>query len=103
MKSIIAALLMYIHLIICVASGQTATAAQKTTSNNQLCKAGIAALMGRNPGTIKINRVKNDVIYLSYRRPDDGKDWRYKCKIQGNRIMWGADDGRWRDHLWTKG
>jgi len=67
-------------------------------SENQICKAGIAKIMGRNPAIIKIDRVANDAIYLSYVRQDDQTKWKYKCKVEGNRIIWGSDIGRWRIH-----
>lgn len=67
-------------------------------SENQICKAGIAKIMGKNPAIIKIDRVANDSTYLSYVRQADQTRWKYKCKIEGNRIIWGADTGRWRTH-----
>jgi len=67
-------------------------------NENQICKAGIAKIMGRNPAIIKIDRVTNDATYLSYVRQDDWSKWKYKCKLEGNRIMWGSDTGRWRTH-----
>ena len=59
---------------------------------------GIAIVMGRDPAIINTDRVQNEVIYISYRRADDGTHWAYKCKLAGNRIIWGNDDGRWRTH-----
>jgi len=64
----------------------------------QICKAGIAVVMGRDPKIIKVDRAQGHAIYLSYVRADDGKRWAYKCKIEGDKIIWGADDGRWRTH-----
>jgi hypothetical protein len=54
--------------------------------------------MGRDPRIIRVDRTQGDTAYLSYVRPDDGKRWKYKCKLDGNKIVWGADDGRWRTH-----
>jgi len=67
-------------------------------SKNQICRVGIAKIMGRNPSIIKIDHMASDVIYLSYVRQDDQTKWKYKCKIEGNRIIWGSDTGRWRMH-----
>ena len=71
---------------------------KRAFSENQICKAGIAKIMGRDPTIIKIDRVANDAIYLSYVRQDDQSKWKYKCKLEGNRIIWGSDTGRWRSH-----
>jgi hypothetical protein len=76
-----------------------ASGADKSSfSHAQICKAGIGVVMGRDPKTIKVDRAQSDAIYFSYVRADDGKRWAYKCKIEGDKIIWGADDGRWRTH-----
>lgn len=67
-----------------------------------ICKAGIATIMGRNPSIIRIERSEGEIVYLSYRRPDDGTRWAQKCKIEKNRIIWASNNpgstGRWRTH-----
>lgn len=65
-------------------------------SDQQICVATVSATMGRDPSIIKIDSIQGDVTYLSYFRRDDGKHWKYKCKLEGNRAIWGADTGRWR-------
>ena len=67
-------------------------------STNQICKAAVATVMGRDPIIMSIDQVQGEVVYLSYIRQDDGKKWGYKCRLEGNRIIWGAYDGRWRTH-----
>ncbi len=74
------------------------SAAEPRFTPTQICKAGIAVVMGRDPGTMKIDRVQKDVVFLSYVRAGDRKRWTYKCKLEGQKILWGADDGRWRTH-----
>ena len=69
-----------------------------TFTKNQICKAGIAKIMGRDPSIIKIDSKSGETIYLSYVRQDDKTKWKYKCKINGNQILWGSYTGRWRTH-----
>jgi hypothetical protein len=77
----------------------TSSAADKSKfTKNQICKAGIAKIMGRDPAIIKIDRTSGETIYLSYIRQDDKTKWKYKCKLNGNQIIWGSDTGRWRTH-----
>jgi len=77
----------------------TSSAADKSKFNkNQICKAGIAKIMGRDPAIIKVDQTKGETIYLSYIRQDDKTKWKYKCKLNGNQILWGSDTGRWRTH-----
>jgi hypothetical protein len=52
-------------------------------------------MMGRDPKIMRITRVQDGIIYLSYKRQDDGKDWAYRCKIEGDKVIWSSDMGRW--------
>jgi hypothetical protein len=70
-----------------------------SVTKSQICKAGVAKVMGRDPSIIRIDRQTNGVVYLSYVRNNDGSLWSYKCKIDGSLIIWGSETGRWRDHL----
>ena len=71
---------------------------KKAFSEKQICKVGIAKIMGKNPSIVKVDRAKGKTVYLSYIRQNDKTKWEYKCKIEGNRIIWGTKDGRWRKH-----
>lgn len=67
-----------------------------TFSEEAICKSGIATRMGRDPSIIAIDGTLDGVIFLSYTQPDDGTHWAYKCKLEGDRILWGSKTGRWR-------
>jgi hypothetical protein len=94
--SLCSATVVSIALSLCLLS-KIADAEDETTTG-RVCKAGIALIMGRDPAIIRVDRFTNGVAYLRYTRPDDGTVWRYKCKLEGAQIIWGADDGRWRTH-----
>lgn len=79
-----------------VASSTCVSAYASPSITPQVCKAAIAAVMGRDPAIISVTSVQGDVHFLSYVR-DDGKRWSYKCKLDHAEVVWGADDGRWRD------
>ena len=64
---------------------------------SEVCRAGIAALMGREPSIISARQV-GGIAHLSYVRPDDGTRWSYRCRLVGARILWASDTGRWRTH-----
>ncbi len=88
-----------IFVVVALINISIAHAADKGTfTTNQICKAGIAKIMGRDPAIIKIDRTSGETIYLSYIRQDDKTKWKYKCKLSGNQILWGSDTGRWRTH-----
>ncbi len=67
-------------------------------SETDKCKASLADIFLQSPRTISLDSIKGEVHYLSYIRRDDGEHLSYKCKVKGNQIIWGADDGRWRTH-----
>jgi hypothetical protein len=84
--------------VFAVAAADLRAADPQPFTSTQICKAAIGVVMGRNPATMRIDKSIGDVVYLSYVRPDDQKRWAYKCRLDGNKVLWGADDGRWRDH-----
>lgn len=65
-------------------------------NDQQICIATIATTMGRDPSIINVNSVKDGVVNLSYFRSKDGKHWKYRCKLDGQRAVWATDSGRWR-------
>ena len=78
-------------------SGTTSKTDNTILSDDKICIAGIAKIFSKDPSIINIDSINKEAVYLSYIRPADQKEWKYKCKVSGNRIIWGADTGRWRD------
>lgn len=90
-------MILLVAAIMLIEPGVAATPAAPP-SEKQVCAAGIGAMMGREPRTIITTRSDGNVHYQQYVRRNDGTIWKYKCTIEGQRVMWGADDGRWRRH-----
>lgn len=74
------------------------------TQTANVCKAGVATLMGRDPKTMKAKPLPDQLTRIEYRRSSDRKLWKFDCRIDGNKvIMRGFDQfgndgpGRWRD------
>jgi hypothetical protein len=94
-----------------VASATTAAPAEQTTSpsytadeRSMICRAGVAAVFGRDPKTMTVRDLGGDVTRVEYRRPDDHKVWKSDCRIDDDRIVWRGVDafgdngpGRWRN------
>ena len=66
-------------------------------SKAEICKACIATVMFKDPDIIRIDKIKDQIVYLSYVKPTEKKRWAYRCKISGNTIIWASDKGRWRN------
>lgn len=83
-----------IALILCLSTQINLLANQKATES-QICKAGIGISFGRNPQTMN-SKKKNGYYEISYKR-NDGKIWKYKCKVEPNNVIrWANTDGDWR-------
>lgn len=95
MKQIISVLL---GVAVLSSSSVSMSAEQKTFSHNQICRATIGAVMGRDPKTIKIAKVVVGDIYTSYLRNDDGTVWSNRCRVDITRVYWATATGRWRVH-----
>ena len=61
-----------------------------------ICRTAIAALMDRDPKIMQVTRTVGDVLFLTYVRPIDNFVWTYRCRIEGSRVVWASEPGRWR-------
>ncbi len=62
-----------------------------------ICRTAIASIGGRDPKSIHTTLTADGVLFLTYVRPIDNYVWTYRCRIDGNRIVWASEPGRWRD------
>jgi hypothetical protein len=62
-----------------------------------ICRTAIASVMGRDPRMMQVTLTAGDVLFLTYTRPMDYFVWTYRCRIDGNRVLWASEPGRWRD------
>jgi hypothetical protein len=77
---------------------------QSPFSPQQVCRATIGAIMGRNPEIISAYRAEaeTETVYVTYIRPNDRTRWTQRCRFAGQRVIWAADGGRWRTELWDE-
>ena len=68
-------------------------------SNAQICKATIAALMGRDPSVMHLVGRNEDgsAVAVRYARLSDGKVFDTECWIIGTRVVWRPYGGTWRN------
>jgi hypothetical protein len=69
-----------------------------TPFGEKVCRATVAFVMGHDPSIVSISRIDGSIIHLSYRRPSDGTEWSFRCKLAGSRVMHSGVSGRWLDH-----
>src|SRR3954454_2350386 len=61
-----------------------------------ICRTAIASMTDRDPKLMQVTQTVGDVLFLTYVRPIDNFIWTYRCRIEGNRVVWATDSGRWR-------
>jgi hypothetical protein len=62
-----------------------------------ICRAAIASIKDRDPKSMKVALIRDDVFFLTYTRPIDSFVWTYRCRIEGSRVVWADEPGRWRN------
>lgn len=87
--------------LLACAIGFTGLAYGEDFSPDDICKAAVSMEMGRPTEIMKAEK-NAEYSQVSYLR--DGHElFRYRCKLQGNRVLWSSfhmdtkDWGRWRD------
>ncbi|WP_411703672.1 hypothetical protein [Edaphovirga cremea] len=59
----------------------------------QVCRAGLATFMMVGVKTVKVAASpSSNIVFLSYKRPDDGKIFTLRCKLSRNNIIWAERD-----------
>jgi hypothetical protein len=80
-----------------LAASALPTSAAPSFEADVICRAAIASMTGRDPKVMQVARTTGDVLFLTYLRPIDNFVWTYRCRIEGNRVMWATEPGRWRE------
>ncbi|WP_334403549.1 hypothetical protein [Bradyrhizobium sp. AZCC 2289] len=57
----------------------------------------MAAITDRDPKLMQTRTAPDGVVMLTYTRPFDNFVWAYRCRLEGNRVVWANEPGRWRD------
>lgn len=68
--------------------------------DRKVCKAAIAAIFSQSPSIISVTG-ETPPLEVRYTRPVDNKKWRYRCRIEGDNVLWAGwtngNWGRWRN------
>ena len=78
--------------------GFAACAAASPIEPELICRAAIGSVTDRDPKVFRLTRTDGDVLFLTYVRPTDNFDRTYRCRINGNRVIWASEPGRWREN-----
>jgi hypothetical protein len=91
--------LVFLLMTLTILSGSTSLAsAASSFAVETICRTAVASITGRDPKIMRVTRTVGDVLFLTYVRPVDNFVWTYRCRIEGNRVVWATEPGRWRDN-----
>jgi len=62
-----------------------------------ICRTAIAAIMDRDPKLVHPTVAADGVVVLTFARPVDNFVFTYRCRLEGDRVLWADEPGRWRD------
>ena len=74
-----------------------AASASPAFETKAICRTAIAVVMDRDPKPVQAQDAPEGVVVLTYARPFDNFVFTYRCKLEGDRVVWADEPGRWRD------
>jgi hypothetical protein len=75
----------------------SAASAEPAFEIHTICRTAIAAMMDRDPKLVQATDASDGTVVLTYARPFDNFVYTYRCRIDGDRVIWADEPGRWRD------
>ena len=75
----------------------SAASADPAFETKAICRTAIAVIMDRDPKLIQATDAPEGVVVLTYARPFDNFVFSYRCRLEGDRVVWADEPGRWRD------
>jgi hypothetical protein len=80
-----------------LSAGLSPASAAPSFETEAICRTAIASMTDRDPKIMQVSRTDGGVLFLTYVRPIDNFVWTYRCRIEGNRMVWATEPGRWRE------
>jgi hypothetical protein len=78
--------------------GLSAVAAAAPFEPEMICRAALGSVTDRDPKRFRVTHTDSSVLLLSYVRRLDNFVWTYRCKVEGDRVIWASEPGRWREN-----
>jgi hypothetical protein len=86
--------LLVFSILLALMSAASADPAYETKA---ICRTAIAVIMDRDPKQLQATDAPDGVVVLTYARPFDNFVFTYRCRLEGDRVVWADEPGRWRD------
>ena len=66
-------------------------------SDAQICRAGIATIMGKTIDEVRFDREVKQVKYVSFDPTEENTTFKFKCTVASSKIQWASEFGSWKD------
>ena len=74
----------------------SAVSAEPAYEAKAICRAALAMITARDLKLFQAADAPDGTIALTYARPFDNFVWAYHCRLEGDRVIWADEPGRWR-------
>ena len=74
-----------------------AASAEHAFDARAICRAAMATVTGRDLKLFQAADAPDGTIALTYARAFDNFVWAYHCRVEGDRVIWADEPGRWRE------
>ena len=74
----------------------SAASAEPAFEAKAICRAAMAVITGRDLKLFQAADAPDGTIALTYARAFDNFVWAYHCRLEGSRVIWADEPGRWR-------
>lgn len=89
---------LWLAVAIAVAAPSVASA-EPAFDARAICRTALAMITGRDLKLFQAADAPDGVVALTYARPFDNFVWTYHCRLEGNRVIWADEPGRWRQEV----
>jgi hypothetical protein len=83
-------------VLLLLLSDMLSGASREAYTHLQICKAALSSIMGVDHAAIHTDKREDGIVSMSYRIEGESDRYEYKCRVEGNRVIWGSARGRWR-------
>ncbi|KFZ37889.1 hypothetical protein HR45_08575 [Shewanella mangrovi] len=84
-------------LVVAMALTGCGNQVQNKFSAADICRASMATALQQDISTIDVVDKSGKLIYVSYTNHDDWSRDLYRCKLDGNHVLWAPNKGDWQN------
>ncbi|MCL1074737.1 hypothetical protein [Shewanella dokdonensis] len=70
---------------------------QNKFSATEICKATMATALQHDVSTISLVDKNGKLVYVSYTDPTDSSQNIYRCRLDGDHVLWAPNKGQWQN------